>query len=343
MNRREFLKASAAVSAAATIVTASAQSHTPAPAVIQSVLGPLPVSQLGVTLPHEHLLVDFIGADKVSRERYRPDEVAAVALPHLERLKQAGCRTLFDCTPAYIGRDPKLLQRLARASGVQLITNTGYYGAANDKYVPAHAYQESAEQLAARWIAESREGIEGTSIKPGFMKIGVDNGPLSEIDRKLVRAAALAHLETGLTIASHTGNSAAALEQVKVLRETGVAASSWIWVHAKREPGSDALFRVAEQGGWIEFDNVSPETADRSADLVVLMKDRGYLGQVLISQDAGWYHVGEPGGGSFRPFDFLFVGFVPRLRERGLAESEVRSLVETNPARAFSPRVRSSR
>ena len=122
-----------------------------------------------------------------------------------------------------------------------------------------------------------------------------------------------------------------------------MAASSWIWVHAKREAGSEALFEVAAEGGWIEFDNVSPETADRSAELVAVMKDRGYLGQILISQDAGWYHVGEPGGGSFRPFDFLFVGFLPKLRERGLVESEIRSLVEANPAKAFSPKVRRSR
>ena len=91
------------------------------------------------------------------------------------------------------------------------MTNTGYYGAADDKFVPAHAYVETAGQLADRFIAESRDGIEGTGIRPGFLKVGVDRGQLSSIDRKLVVAAARCHLTTGLTIAAHTGDATAAL------------------------------------------------------------------------------------------------------------------------------------
>ena len=75
-----------------------------------------------------------------------------------------------------------LLRRLSRASKLHILTNTGYYGAANDKFLPPHAFTESADQLAARWIREAREGIDGTGIKPAFMKIGVDAGPLSDVD-----------------------------------------------------------------------------------------------------------------------------------------------------------------
>ncbi len=77
---------------------------------------------------------------------------------------------------------------------MNIITNTGYYGAAGDKYIPKHAYSESAEELASRWINEWKNGIGSTGIKPGFIKIGVDDGPLSDIDKKLVEAAALTHL-----------------------------------------------------------------------------------------------------------------------------------------------------
>jgi phosphotriesterase-related protein len=103
-----------------------------------------------MTLVHEHVLVDFVGADKVGRHRYDADEAFRVILPHLAALKQRGCRTLVECTPAYLGRDPVLLRRLSEKSGLYILTNTGYYGAANDKFVPAHAYEESAAQLAAR-------------------------------------------------------------------------------------------------------------------------------------------------------------------------------------------------
>lgn len=90
------------------------------------------------------------------------------------------------------------MKRLSEATGLNIITATGYYGAANDRFVPSHAYKETAEELASRWIEEFERGIEGTGIKPGIIKIGVDAGPLSEIDAKLVQAAALTHLKTGL-------------------------------------------------------------------------------------------------------------------------------------------------
>jgi Phosphotriesterase family len=177
-----------------------------APSHVQTVTGPVRPEALGVTLMHEHLLVDFIGAAQVSRSRYDPDAVFTVALPHLQKVRQLGCETLVDCTPAYLGRDPQLLKRLSEASGVRIVTNTGFYGAANDKHVPAFAFEETAEQLAARWIREAVDGIEDTSIRPGLLKIGVDGAPLSDIDAKLVRAAALTTLKTGLPIASHTGS-----------------------------------------------------------------------------------------------------------------------------------------
>jgi len=337
MNRRDFLRQAAILAAAS--ISASAQ-QTKTDGQIMTVLGPISASAMGITLPHEHVLVDFIGAERVSPERYDAEEVFRTALPYLKRIHELGCRTFIDCTPAYIGRDPLILKRLAGDTGLNILTNTGYYGAADDKYVPRHAYSETAEQLAGRWVREWREGIAQTGVKPGFIKIGVDSGPLSEIDKKIVRAAALAHLETGLTIASHTGNSVAALEQIDVLKETGVSPVAWIWVHAKKEAGSDALAKAAGQDAWVEFDSVGPERISQNVELVRGMKQANLLNRVLISQDAGWYHVGEPGGGKFRPFDSLFVDFLPALRQAGFDQGDITNLTVQNTAEAFTVKVR---
>ena len=137
-------------------------------------------------------------------------------------MKALGGATLVECTPAYLGRDPRVLKRLAEASGVYILSNTGCYGANHDKHLPPHAFAESAEQLAARWIREWEHGIDGTGIKPAFIKIGVDAGPLSTVDAKLVRAAALAHKATGLPLAAHTGNGVAAFEELDLVEEAGV-------------------------------------------------------------------------------------------------------------------------
>lgn len=309
---------------------------------VMTVRGAIPAAAMGVTLVHEHVLVDFAGADKASPERYDPEEVFRVARPHLERVKGLGCDTLVDCTPAYLGRDPALLRRLSGATGLNILTNTGYYGAGDDRFLPEHARTETANDLARRWTAEWERGIGGTGVRPGFVKIGVDSAPLSEVDRKLAEAAALTHLASGLVIASHTGSAAAALEQLALLRQQGVSGDAFVWVHAQSEPDIEVVAHAAGQGAWLEFDGIAPETLGEHVRLVLAMQARGRLDQVLVSQDAGWYNVGQPGGGAFRPYDTLQTRFIPALKDAGLSEAEVRRLMEENPRRAFAVRVRST-
>jgi predicted metal-dependent phosphotriesterase family hydrolase len=337
MHRRQFLKNFPAAIAAS---SAPAYFAAPKAARINTVLGECSPRALGMTLMHEHVLVDFVGADQASPQRYNAEEVFQTALPHLKALRAAGCRTLVECTPAFLGRDAGLLKRLAGASGLHIVTNTGFYGAANDKYVPAIARQETAEQLAARWTREFREGIDGTGVRPGIIKIGVDPGPLSEIDAKLVHAAARTHLQTGLTIASHTGDGTAALETLEILKQEGVHPSAFIWVHAQIEGNGQLHRKAAEQGAWVEFDGISEASADKHLQLVKSMVQQGYADRVLISQDAGWYHVGEPKGGTFRPYAFVFASFIPLLKGAGISPQQVRSLLIDNPRKALAPQIR---
>jgi phosphotriesterase-related protein len=340
-NRREFL---AGLSTGLTALAAGAGCRgTPKhrdKAMIRTVLGSIPAEELGVTLPHEHVLVDFIGAHAVTRERYDAEDAFQKALPHLERVRSLGCQGFAECTPAYIGRDPRLLQRLAQASRLHILTNTGYYGAGGNKFLPIHALTESHQALAQRWIDEAREGIENTGVRPGFIKIGVDAGPLSELHQKLVRAAVETHWATGLTIAAHTGNGAAALEELRLVREAGLEGSAFIWVHAQSEVNPEIHQRIAEQGAWVEFDGISPNTLEQHVRLVTDLRDRGLLDRILISHDAGWYHVGEPDGGSFRPFDTLFTDFLPALRAAHFTDSEIQQLIVVNPREAVTVRVR---
>jgi phosphotriesterase-related protein len=301
-----------------------------------AVSGRVPTRDLGVTLIHEHVLVDFVGADKVTRSRYDADAVFRKVLPHLTALEAAGARTLVECTPAYIGRDPRLLQRLGTASRLRIVTNTGIYGAAKDKYVPDFAWNESAAELARRWTKEFKNGIEGTKIRPGFLKSGVDAGPLQGVDQKLVRAAALCHRKTGLSIFVHTGDGTAAMDIITLLRQEGVLPSAYVWVHAQSEKDRKLHLRAAEEGAWLSFDGVSPERLSSHVETVAALIAAGHIGRLLVSQDAGWYHVGEADGGSFRPYTFLLESFVPALRAKGITEDQVTTLLVANPARALA-------
>lgn len=281
--------------------------------------------QPGSVLVHEHVLVDFVGADQIRPGRYDREEVFRIARPKLDEVRRLGCQRLLECTPNFLGRDPALLARLSDAVGIEIWSNTGLYGAADHKFVPAFARSESAAQLAGRWIAETRE-----AWRPRFIKIGVNRGPLDEIDRKLVRAAAITSRETGLTIASHTGDGAAAVEQLEIVTAEKVSPAKFVWVHAQNERDHGLHERIARAGAWVEFDGIGPNTVEFHLECVRFLAARGLLNRTLVSQDAGWYHVGEPGGGEFRGYTYLYIDFLPRLKA-----TEVSMLMWENPRAAF--------
>jgi phosphotriesterase-related protein len=172
-------------------------------------------------------------------------------------------------------------------------------------------------------------------IKPGFIKIAANEGDLSEIQRKIARAAALTSQATGLVITSHTTQGATALQQLAVLREVGLPASRFIVVHADAEPNLDLHAQIAARGAWLSYDGIREGNAEAKVKLVQEGLRR-WPDQLLISQDAGWYHVGEPRGGTVAPLDWLPRAFVPLLKAAGISGADVERLLVRNPARAFT-------
>lgn len=314
--------------------------------VIMTVLGPVPASEIGITLTHEHVLVDFIGADSTGYHRWDRQKVADAVLPYLNEIQPYHVSTLMECTPAFLGRDPWLLKTLSTQSGMHLVTNTGFYGAHGNRFIPAEFLELSAEELSEIWADEFRNGIEGSGVQPGFIKIGVDGDEkLSPEHIKLITAAARTHQKTGLVIASHTGPEGPALEQIAVIQSLGVDPSCFIWVHA--QGGSlEGNIRAAEMGAWISLDNLNLNRQQGSeydvqwyADRIQRLKEAGLLGRVLISHDAGWYKPEEENGGEFRGFTGIFTTLIPALEKKGLSGEEINLLLEVNPHKAFSIRL----
>lgn len=316
---------------------------------IMTVQGPISVEVMGMCLVHEHILSRF-GVDPLEPGAYSGEDAIQEVTPYLQYIKELGGQTIVDCTAAYFGRDAALLKQLSQASGVHIITNTGYYGAANDRYVPDFVQKESAEQIAKRWITEFEKGIAGTGIKPGFIKSGVDSGSLSTTDRKLILAAALTHASTGLTIAVHTANNAtAAKEQLAILKTAGISPQAWIWVHAHDAENVNELLAAAGQGAWISLDGIKTfhysnakkqgsQTLEKHLSYLQALTKAGFLEQVLLSHDGSSFPVG--GADSKRPFDTLLTTFIPMMKAAGFTEVQIRQLTVTNPAKAFTLKVR---
>ncbi|MEK7720554.1 MAG: phosphotriesterase [Bacteroidota bacterium] len=309
---------------------------------IVTVTGEIPASRMGITLPHEHVLFDLAMIDSIGFHKYNKDSVIRRMLPLFEELKPFKVQTFVDGTPEFMGRDPKLLADLSRKTGINIITNVGWYAADNGRHLPREIKDMSAEEIALIWIGEAKNGIGNTGIKPGVISIAIDSIGLSENDKKLVAAACITHLETGLTIMSHTGAAAGAYAQLKILEKYGVDPSAFIWLHAMEEASRSKVLTIAEKGVWIAFDGVMPEMEPsvRISEMVKYMKSIRRLDHVLLSHDAGGYQPGLPGGGNFRSYSELFGSFKLLLLSEGITQEELNQMEVKNPAAAFGVRVR---
>lgn len=307
-----------------------------------TVTGEILTSKMGITLTHEHVLVDFTMIDSISPNRYNKDSVILKVLPYFEELKPYKVATFVDCTPEFLGRDPQLLAELSRKTGINILTNTGWYAADHQRHIPKEINDMSAEEIAAIWIGEAKNGIGNTGIKPGFIKIGINDSQLTETDKKLVAAACLTHLETGLTIMSHTGRASAALAQLQILKQYGVDPSAFIWAHAMVESSKENILAISQMGCWVAFDGVREEMVAiiRFNELLKYMKSTHQLNRVLLSHDAGWYQPGKPQGGEIRPYTALFNLLIPYIMSEGFTKEEVDQVILKNPAEAFAVRVR---
>jgi len=342
-NRRTFLKNSIKFTLTASIlsdVTFSGCMEIAENEYIMTVNGKIKPPEIGFTLSHEHVLVDFAGADQYNLEKWNHNEVIRVVVPYIKEIMDLGCKTLVECTPNYIGRDPILLRKISDKTGINILTNTGYYGASDNKYIPGSAFSADAQQLAELWIKEFESGIDNTGIKPGFIKIGVSPGSLSDLHRKIVTAAGIAHLETGLSIASHTGPALPAFEEIELLKSVGVLPEAFIWVHAQNEKDHSKRIEAARSGAWVSIDGLNKDNVSLYTGWLSDFKSNGLLNQVLVSHDAGWYSPGEPNGGKFTPYTSIFKHLIPELRDKGFSNKDVNTVFIKNPAEAFSIKVR---
>ncbi|MBI5669448.1 MAG: esterase [Chloroflexi bacterium] len=308
--------------------------------ILRTVNGDVTSDTLGLILPHEHLFVDLRGPQVDGYGQGEPEAVARLLRPALQAAEAAGVTALVECSTIGVGRNVRVLRHLAQVTPIRIIAPTGVY---REAYIPAELRDLSVAALADLWVKELTEGIEGTGVCAGFIKIAMsDNGP-TPLEERSLKAAALASRRTGAVIASHTIGGAAARREMDILEAAGLDLGRFIWVHAHTEPDMTVHLEAARRGAWVEFDAIGaanwfPEQS-RLVDFTVNLLDAGFGGQILLSHDAGWYEPGQPEGrpaDGVRGYTALVDEFLPALRARGADESVVRRLTHDNPARAFS-------
>ena len=238
--------------------------------------------------------------------------------PFLLAAKQSGVRGFVDCTPAYVGRDPRILKKLAQNTGLHILTNTGYYGDGEGRYLPPSAHTETAAQIAARWLAEWRDGIEDTGIRPGFIKTRVDglvgrsianDGDGWQITRRRCQGQPRNSNGGDLPLAGRVRPVSRSAFCCRGWRRGQIHRRSLRRQRDRAEPENCSCWFVG-----VDRRNRTQTRADHVAIVAPLLQrspDR-----LLLSMDSGWYNVGEADGGKINGFTALMDAFFPRCVRR---------------------------
>lgn len=299
----------------------------------------MPADALGLFLPHEHLFTDLRGPLVPGYATAEPEAVARVMKPYLAAAHAAGVTALVECSTVGVGRNVAVLQRLAAATPIHLVAPTGVY---REAFLPPSLREVSAEALAGEWIRDLTEGIEGTSVRAGFIKIAMsDDGPTA-LELRNLKAAVLASRQTGAVIASHTVGGALARREMDILESEGLDLGRFIWVHANLEPDPTLHTEAARRGAYVECDAIGAPWQSQAAlvDYTLALLEAGYAERILLSHDAGWYDPAQPEGqpesSGIRGYTALVEEFLPALRARGVTNDFLYQMTVTNPIRAFS-------
>ena len=313
---------------------------------VNSVLGPIATTALGVTLMHEHVQGSLGGIPQIYPELLG-DNYEERVLEGLVSAKRGGVDTVVDCTTMDIGRDVRLLAEASRRSGINIIASTGW-NVSVVPYLGAH----SADQFARIFAREIEEGIEGTGIKAGILKGAADFAGVTPQLEPILRGVARAQLKTGAPVMLHSyAPGQVARRQLAVLAEEGVDLRRVKVDHLLDTTDLEYIAWVAEQGCYLGVDRMPgmyfcPPTspAARIRTLKALI-DAGYTDRLLISHDtvliSSFYDtLPEEARTTIKtknPHGLLYIHKVvlPKLREMGVSEETINGILIDNPRRFF--------
>lgn len=305
---------------------------------IHTVKGPIEIDALGLILPHEHLFTDLRGPRVPDYAQGEPSEVVKVVGPFLAEASAAGVTALVECSTVGVGRNLEVLRSLAESTAIHIIAPTGVY---RDAYIPESLRELNEQDLADLWTTELSEGIAGTSIRAGFIKLAMsDDGPTT-LEIRNLNAAVRASRNTGAVIASHTIGGKVARQEMNILEEAGLDLHRFIWIHAQTEPDISILEEAARRGAYVELDTVGApfQSQTELLETASAFIGSGFADHLLLSHDAGWYNPARPDGlpeEGFRGYTALTRDFLPGLLKRGIGEEQVRLITVNNPAKAFA-------
>ena len=312
---------------------------------VETVRGPVDVTELGTSLMHEHILVlqpeALQNYGHVWGASYWDEEAGvADAIDKLRAVRAAGIRTLVDPTAPGLGRCIPRIQRINAEVDLNILVATGVYAFLE---LPNFLHYRSPEAIAELFVREIREGIDDTGVKAAFVKCAVEeHGLVGDIPR-ILDAVAITALETDAPVMVHTNASAATgVTALEALTARGIDPTRIVVAHAGDSNDLDYLRTIADTGAVLGFDrfnipHFNPD-ADRIRTLLALLSE-GYGDRIHLSHDAACFMdfmVGDPNFADERP-DYLHISknVLPVLLEQGVTQAQIDEMMVENPRRYF--------
>ena len=315
---------------------------------VETARGPVDVATLGTTLMHEHVFVLHEEIRQNYPAGWVEDDRVDDAIVKLNALAARGCQTIVDPTVLGLGRDIHRIRRVADGTDLNIVVATGLYTYDKVPHYFEHrvARHGSLDPLAQLFIGDITVGIAGTGVKAAFLKCAIDEPGMTPGVERVLRAVARAHAETGTPVTVHTHpHTGAGREVLKVLREENADLTKIVLGHSGDSTDLDYLAELADAGCLLGMDrfglDVITPFEDRVATVAALC-ERGYARSMVLSHDASCYIDWFPPEilPIFAPkwhFEHLFDDVLPALRERGVSEEQIGTMMVVNPRRYFSP------
>ncbi|MBL8175427.1 MAG: TatD family hydrolase [Bryobacterales bacterium] len=338
--RREFLQTAAVSVVAATSVQCTHVSKVNAnlgagkaarTGVVQTVLGPIDASKLGFTLTHEHV---GSGSEKIFSSRANS---VADAVDKLKEARDAGIRTIVDLSTFDTGRDIRYREEISRKSGMQIVAATGQHVYAAESY-----NARTIEEITEYFIKEIEQGIDGTDIKAGVIKVAARSDVMTPTEDKVFKAAARASKATGIAIETHThARRRAGEKQAVVLEAEGVSPARVSFGHSDDTDDVNYLIGLARRGYTLGMDHtfwgMAPGAMlpwQKRADCITKLIEAGYVGRMFLSND--WVH-GDVDREAVNPDGMLFTirKTIPYLKQNHVSDQSIRAMTVENPRRFF--------
>lgn len=337
---------------------------------VLTVAGPVDPASLGATLMHEHIFIDIrrpphaLRPGEDSAEAAEPltlDNLAATRLGSVNNdndlmgdfdemleevlaFRRAGGGTMVEVSSIGLGRDPKSLLRISRASGLNIVMGAGWY---EKTFHPLDMDERTVDELAGTIVGDIVAGVDGTGVRSGIIgEVGVEGNPLHPNELKSVRASGRASRITGAPITFHFGGfGEEKFEVLDILEEEGVDLASVVMGHCGAL-GDDLAFarRLLARGVFVEFDFLGapgspwgtlwPTTDYKVARGIAALVEDGHADRILLGQDVCTKLQLKRYGG--HGYDYILEHFLPALRMLGVGEAELRAFMVDNPRRALT-------